>query len=188
MKEELRGDSETPMRKQLRETIAALSQSRLPRATDALAMIWNGMMGPLDLRTPEPKPVLFVKPTFSLNWHRVKLALLKSIPTGTFIDVQFFVYSAIDNDLPVVPRPLYASRIVIERWGAAIATRKLKSLSKFTRPRTVTAETAGMDSQPPCLLDGLTDDYEYLHGELAEVCRRDKTGLCVSDLQNFRQN
>ena len=134
MKEELRGDSETPMRKQLRETIAALSQSRLPRATDALAMIWNGMMGPLDLRMPEPKPALFVKPAFSLNWHRVKLALLKSIPTGTFIDIQFFAYNAVDGDLPVDPRPLYTSSIVIERWGGAIITRELEFLPKLTRP------------------------------------------------------
>ena len=131
MKEESEGDSESPTRKQLREKIATLSQSQLPRATDALAMIWNGVKGPLDLPTPEPKPPFFVKPLY-LNWHRVKLALLKSILTGTFIDVQFFAYNTIDDNLPVDPRPLYTSSIVIERWGAAITTRKLES-SKFTR-------------------------------------------------------
>ena len=136
MKKESGGDSETPIRKQLREKIAALSQSQLPRATDALAMIWNGMMRPLDLPTPEPKPPSLVKPALLLNWRwdRVTLALLKSIPTGTFIDVQFFAYNAICDDLPVDPRPLYTSSIVIERWGAAITTRKWESLSKFARP------------------------------------------------------
>jgi len=125
MKEESGRDSETPIKKQLRETITALPQSRLPRAIDALAMIWNGVMDLRDGRMPEPKPLFFVKPTFFLGWHRVKFALLKSIPTGIFIDVQFFAYNAIYNDLPVDPRPLYTSSIVIERWGAAITTRKL---------------------------------------------------------------
>jgi len=141
MKEESGRDSETPIRRRLREKIATLSQSQLPRATDALAMIWNGIMGPLDLPTPEPKPPSLVKLAFLLNWRwdrvklaLLKLALLKSIPTGTFIDVQFFAYNAICNDLPVDPRPLYTSSIVIERWGAAITTRKWESLSKFARP------------------------------------------------------
>jgi len=132
MKEESGRDSETPMRKQLREKIAVLSQPQLPRAADALSMIWNGVMGALGLPTPEPKPPSIVKLTFLLNWHWVKLALLKSISTGTFIDVQFFAHNAICNDLPVDPRPLYTSSIVIGRWGAAIATRKLE-ISKFTR-------------------------------------------------------
>ena len=52
----------------------------------------------------------------------------------------------------------------------------------------MTAETAGMDSQPACLPDGLTDDYEYGHGELPEVLRRDKMTLYVPDLQNFKRN
>ena len=95
-------------------------------------MIWNGVMGPLDLPTPEPKLVFSTKPTGYLNWHRVRLALLKSIPTGIFIDVQFFSYNAISNNQPVDPRPLYTSSIVIEKWGAAITTRKLGSSSKFT--------------------------------------------------------
>ena len=134
IKEESEGDTESPIRRQLREKIATLSQSQLPRATDALAMIWNGMMGPLDLPAQEPKLFFFVKSTDFLNWHRVKLALLKSIPTGTFIDVQFFAYNTTSNDLPADPRPLYTSSIVIERWGAAITTRKLEYPSKFARP------------------------------------------------------
>ena len=134
IKAESEGDTESPIKKQLREKIATLSQSQLPRATDALTMIWNGVMGPLDLPTPEPKLSFFTKPTGYLNWHRVRLALLKSIPTGTFIDVQFFAYNAISNDLPVDPRPLYTSSIVIERWGAAITTRKLEPSSESTRP------------------------------------------------------
>ena len=132
LKEESGRDSETSIRKQLREKIAALSQSQLPRAVDALEMILNGVMGPLDLPTPEPKLPSIVKLTFLFSWHRAKLALLKSIPTGTFIDVQFFAYNAIDNDLPVDPKPLYTSSIVIERWGAAIITRKLQFFSGST--------------------------------------------------------
>ena len=130
MKEESEGDGEKPTRKQLREKIAALSQSQLSRATDTLAMILNGVTGPLDLPTPEPKPPFFVKSLY-LNWYSVKLALLKSISTGIFIDVQFYAYNTIGNNFPADPRPLYTSSIVIERWGAAITTRKLES-SKFT--------------------------------------------------------
>ena len=132
MKEESEVDSESPTRKQLREKIAALSQSQLSHATDALAMIWNGMIGPLDITTPKPKPPFFVMSLYP-NWPRVKFALLKSIPTGIFIDVQFFAYNAISKDMPADPRPLYASSIVIERWGTSITTRKLESSSKFTR-------------------------------------------------------
>jgi hypothetical protein len=132
MKEESKGDIESPTRKRLREKIAALPQSQLSRATDVLAMIWNGVTGMLGPPTPEPELPFVAIPTLFLNWNRVKLALLKSIPTGTFIDVQFFAYNAIGNDLPVDPRPLYTSSIVIERWGAAITTRKLESSSRFT--------------------------------------------------------
>ena len=45
-------------------------------------------------------------------------------------------------------------------------------------------ETGEMDSQPACLADGLTDDYEYWHGELSEAPRKDKTVLYVPDLWN----
>ena len=133
MKEESGGDTEGTVRKQLQEKIAALTQSRLPRAADALAMIWTGVLGPLDLPTPEPKVTFSTKFTIFSNWHRVKLALLKSISTSTFIDVQFFSCNALSNDLPVDPRPLYTSSIVIEKWGAAITTRKSES-SEFTQP------------------------------------------------------
>ena len=87
-------------------------------------MIWNGVVGPSDLLAPEPKPTFSTKLTLFSNWHRVKLALLKSISTGTFIDVQFYAYNAIDSNLPVDPKPLFTSSIVIEKWGAAITTRE----------------------------------------------------------------
>jgi len=133
IKEESGGDGGSPTRKRLREKIAALSQSQLSRATDALAMIWNGVIGPLGVPMPEPKLPLFVEPTIFFNWHRVRLALLKSISTGIFVDVLFFAYNAIERDLPVDPRPLYTSSIAIERWGAAITTRKLQFSHKLTR-------------------------------------------------------
>ena len=47
-------------------------------------------------------------------------------------------------------------------------------------------ETAGVGSQPPCLPDGLTDDYEYWHGELPEAFRENKTVLYVLDLRNLQ--
>lgn len=130
--EESQEDTKSTIRKQFREKIAALSQSQLPRATDALALILNGMVGPLDLPTLEPNLPGFTKPAPFVNWYRVKLAFLRSIPTGTFIDVQFFAYNTVGNNLPVDPRPLYASSIAIERWGVSITTRKSES-SKFAQ-------------------------------------------------------
>ena len=106
------------------EKMKILSPSRLARATDVLSMIWNGAIGSLDPPTPEFRPSLSVDVPFSLNWSRVKLALLKSISTGTFIDIQFYAYNAIDNSLPLDPKLLFASSIVIEEWGPAIMTRK----------------------------------------------------------------
>ena len=132
IKQESQGGTESTTRKELREKIVALSLSQLTRATDTLTMIWNGMVGPLDVPALEPKSSPFPKPLPFLNWHRVKLALLRSIPTGTFIDVQFFAYNAICNGLPADPRPLYTSSIVIQEWGAAITTRKSSSCSKPT--------------------------------------------------------
>jgi hypothetical protein len=123
IKEESEGDTESTTRKELQEKISALPQVRLARATDALAMIWNGIMGPLDVPALEPKLFTFRSLPF-LNWHRVQLALLRSISTGIFIDVQFFAYNAISNGLPVDLRPLYTSTIAIQRWGAEITTRK----------------------------------------------------------------
>ena len=40
-------------------------------------------------------------------------------------------------------------------------------------------ETAGMDSQPACLLDGVTDDYEYWYEDFPEAHHKDKTVLYV---------
>jgi len=124
MKEESKANTESVTRKQLREKIAALSQPQVRRAADALAMIWNCVNGPLESHTTEPKFTFSITPTLFPNWHRVKLALLKSIPTGAFIDVQFHAYNKISNDLPLEPRPLFTSSIVIEEWGPTITTRK----------------------------------------------------------------
>ena len=132
IRKELRGGTESTTRKELREKTAALSSSQLTHATDTLAMISNGAVGLLDVPALEPKPSPFPKPLPFLNWHRVKLALLRSIPTGTFIDVQFFAYNAIGNGLPADPRPLYTSSIVIQEWAAAITTRKSESCSQST--------------------------------------------------------
>ena len=43
-----------------------------------------------------------------------------------------------------------------------------------------------MDFQPMCLLDGLTDDYEYRHDEPPEALRKDETALYVPDLLNYQ--
>ena len=127
IKEESQGDTESATRKELQEKISALPQPRLARATDALTMIWNGIMGPLDVPTLEPKlPTLFGLLPF-LNWSRVKLAFLRSISTGVFIDVQFFAYNAISDGRPVDLRPLYTSTIAIQGWAAEITTRRSES-------------------------------------------------------------
>jgi hypothetical protein len=133
IKEESAGNTESATRKQFREKVATLTPSQLLRATDTLAMIWDGVVELLDVPVLEPKPFLFPKFASFLNWDRVKLALLKSISTGIFIDVQFSAYNAIGHGLPVDPRPLYTSGIVIQKWRAAIATRKLESFSDSTR-------------------------------------------------------
>jgi len=44
-----------------------------------------------------------------------------------------------------------------------------------------------MNSQPPCLPDGLTDDYEYWNGELSEAPRKDEKVLYVLDLRNLQE-
>ena len=87
-------------------------------------MIWNGAKGTPEPPLTEPKRSFTVAYTLFPNWHRVKLALLKSIPTGTFIDVQFYASNKINKSLPFDPRPLFTSSIVIEEWGPAITTRK----------------------------------------------------------------
>ena len=124
IKDESKEVTEGVIRKQLREKVATLTQPRLTRAMDALLMIWNGAKGPLAPPTTEPKFTFSATPTLFPNKHRVKLALLKSISTGIFIDVQFYAYNAISDGLPSYPRPLFTSSIVIEEWGAEIATRE----------------------------------------------------------------
>jgi len=121
------------IRKEFRDKIAALPQPRLARAIDALAMILDGVKGPLGPSLEKPQVAFYVTPPIFLNWHRVKLALLKSIPTGCFIDVQFYAYNAMGGDLLLDPRPLFTSSIVVEEWGPAITTRKLKGTSRLTR-------------------------------------------------------
>lgn len=118
-------------RKQLWERIAALPQPHLKCAIDALTMIWNSVKWPLELPKTDPKFTFSMTPTFFRNWHQVKLALLKSISTGTFIDTQFYAFNAIDNDLLLDLRPLFTSSIVIEEWGAAIVMREWEGSSKF---------------------------------------------------------
>ena len=115
MKQESTGGDESKTMKQLLDKIASLSQPQLARAADA--MIWNGTTGPLNPLGPKPKPRLLARPTLSAKLRRVELAPLKSISTGTFIDVQFHAYNAISNDSPVDPKPLYTSSIVIEERG-----------------------------------------------------------------------
>jgi len=132
MKEESAGDTESVTPEQLRDKLATLSQSQLIRATDALAMIWNGVIGPLNPLAPEPKFASSTVPVLP-NWQRMRLALLKSISMGAFIDVQLYAYNTISNDLPSDPRPLFTSSIVIAMWAPTIATRKWDGSSRFAR-------------------------------------------------------
>lgn len=128
MKEESRGGREGPTRERLRNKIASLSQSHMRRATDALVMIWNGVKmptGPLEIQ-PRPRPAFVVPLAQSLNWYRTKLALLKSIKTGVFIDIQFYAYNKILDGSPLDLKPLFTSSVVIGEWGAAISTRRLE--------------------------------------------------------------
>ena len=123
LEEESNGYTESATRKRLREKIAALPPPRLARAMDALCAVLVGVNGRLKPPRAEPRLTSTI-PLFFPHWHRVKLALLKSIHTGTFIDVQFYACNAVCNNVPLDPRPLFTSSIVIEEWGAAIATRK----------------------------------------------------------------
>jgi len=123
MEKESKGISESITRKQLREKIAALPQPRMARAADALTMILDGVRGSREPPPTEPKFTLSVTPPILPNWQRMKLALLKSIPTGCFIDVQLYAYNAIANGLPLDPKPLFTSSIMIEEWGPALTTR-----------------------------------------------------------------
>ena len=118
-------------RERLRKKIASLSLPQVRRAADALAMIWSCMAGPLESPAVQPKTAFLTTVTHLPNWHRVKLAFLKSITTGVFIDVQFYAFNKIDDGLPRDPKPLYMSSIVIEEWGPAIATRESGGSTEF---------------------------------------------------------
>ena len=124
-------NAESNTMKRLLDKIASLSESKLARSSDVLSMIWSGTTGPLDLPTQEPESDLPANSAQAANLHRVELALLKSISTGAFIDVQFYAYNAISDDLPLDPKPLFASNIAIEDWGSAIATRKFEEFFRF---------------------------------------------------------
>ena len=128
MKEESTEGDNGDTRRQLREKLASLSQPQLERARGALSMIWNGVTGPLDLPVPQLEPRSYEKCTLS---HRVQLALLRSISTGFFVDVQFYAYNAVYDNLPVDLKPLFTSSIVIEEQAAAIAMRECGSTSQW---------------------------------------------------------
>ena len=179
---------ESETRKQLRDKIASLTQSQLGRAADALSMIWDSMTGPLDPPAPDlkyaaakltqyPESQRLIFP-LSSSWPRAKLALLKSISTGIFIDVQLYAYNAICNGLPLDQKPLFISSILIKEWATAITTRKLKFSSSLFRAYR-DKETAGIDSQALRPVDELTDDYEYWDGDAPETLGKDKSVLYV---------
>ena len=129
MKEESTGDTESNTMSQLLDKIASMSQQQLVRATDALSMILSDATRPLDSLASEQN--INLSATSTLVARRVELALLKSISTGTFIDVQFYAYNAISDGSPLEPKPLFTSSIVIEEWGPAIATRKFEGFFQF---------------------------------------------------------
>lgn len=124
MKDESKVMTESITRKRLRQKIAALPQPRLARAIDVLAMTWTGVKRPLDPHMTGSKSAHSIPPVVPPNWHRVKLALLKSVPTGTFIDVQFYAHNATGNDLTLDPKPLFTSSVAIEEWWPSFVTRK----------------------------------------------------------------
>ncbi|KAF9650003.1 hypothetical protein BDM02DRAFT_1689338 [Thelephora ganbajun] len=160
MEEESKEGIESATRKQLRNKIASLSQPQVKRAKNALAMIWNCVKRPLEPPATVYKFTFSVTPTLFPNWQRVKLALLKSISTGIFIDIQFYAYNKMGNDLPLDPKPLFTSSIVIEEWGPAITT-----------------QAVGIYFQDVCLADGPIDDYESWSGELVEESQKHKSPL-----------
>ena len=115
VKEESKEGAESVTRRQLREKIASLSQPQLEHAADALTMIWNGMIGPLDLLATEHKSASPAEPTQFWTWQR------SIIPPS-------YAYNAICDDVPADPKRLFTSSIVIEEWIPAIKTRELKHL------------------------------------------------------------
>lgn len=106
--------------KRLQDKIASLSQSQVRRAAGALSMIWSCVNGPLKSPAASSGFTSSATPTNNPNWHRVKLAFLKSIATGIFIDVQLHAFNRVRNGLPFEPKPLFISSIVTEKWGPAI--------------------------------------------------------------------
>jgi hypothetical protein len=116
--------AEGATRKRLREKIASLTLPELKRAADALSMIWSYSNGPLNSLATETKSAV---PVILPNWPYVKLAFLKSIITGVFLDVQFYAFNKICNNTPFDPKPLFISSIVIEEWSPAIMMRKWKN-------------------------------------------------------------
>ena len=127
MNGESKNRAEGVTRRRLREKIASLSQPQVKSAADALSTIWSCMDGPLRLLAAPSKSTPSVLSAPWPNWHRVKIALLKSITTGVFIDAQFYAFNRIAIDFPFYPKPLYTSSIVTEEWGPAITTRKWKN-------------------------------------------------------------
>ena len=123
MNGESKNRAEGVTRQQLRDKIASLSQTQVRRAADALSTIWSRMDEPLGPLAAPSKSIPSVLSAPLPNWHRVKIALLKSITTGVFIDAQFYAFNKTANDLPYDPKPLFVSSIVIEEWRPAITTR-----------------------------------------------------------------
>ena len=136
IKEESKEGTEGVTRKRLQSKIASLAQHQVRRVTDALVMIWNCAGGSLEPITTQSKATFSAAPPLFPNWHHVKVALLKSITTGVFIDAQFYAYNKILDGIPLDPRPLFTSSIVIEEWGPSIATRKPKDLLIWFHPNT----------------------------------------------------
>ena len=133
IKEESVGNSESSTRRQLQHKITSLSQLQLARTTDLLATIWSGVVSPVNSSAPKYKLAFFTNFTRIPNWNRVTLALLKSISTGVFLDVQFRAFNTIHNNLLLDLRPLFASSVVIEGWTPSVRsiTRKLRESSQF---------------------------------------------------------
>lgn len=156
VKVELEGDAESATMERLLRKIASLSESQLKRAQGALAMIWSYMARPSDLPAPPGSPVLepirnAVLPLRHPGWHLVKLAILKSISTGSFIDMQFYAHNSICKDLPVDPKPLFTSSIVIQGWGSAITNRTLEKTSSLSLPDLWLEELQGWSPMPRAL-------------------------------------
>ena len=127
MESESKGGTEGDTMKRLLDKIASLSQLQLERSRDVLSMIWNGIVGQHpDLPAHKSLFTLPSNHTSLPNWRRVKLAILKSISTGTFVDIQLYAHNAICNNLSLDAKPLFTSSIVIEAWGSAISMRKLQ--------------------------------------------------------------